>query len=119
MQKFELQESANPLFDQILLSYQANSAEIFAKAKDLGSRKIKAAEKKMADFFSFKTEFDMHMVEIYKKLCKVRGLFKANIHDVDHPGGVLTNDSQSYLDCLKFDHEKLENLLMSDETHWM
>ena len=98
-------------------SYKANSAEI-AYAKDLNARKVEAAEKKIADYFFFKTEFDKHMVEVHQKLGIVREFFTANIDDIDHPGGVLTNDSKSYLDCLKFEHKKLENFFRSDETHW-
>ena len=72
----------------------------------------------MADYFSFKTEFDKHIVEVHQKLGIVREFVTANIHDIDHPGGVLTKDSKSYLECLKFEHEKLEMLLRSDKIHW-
>ena len=56
------------------------------------------------------------MVDVDESLAAVRELIKLNMHDAQNPDGVLTGDVETYLECLKIEHEKLELLFRSNET---
>ena len=78
--------------DDILIKAQKYSNKILARGNDLHSEKKEAAEKKMANYFAFKAELDMRMMDVHEKLEIVRQLIKVNIHDRDHPDGVLNEE---------------------------
>ena len=70
----------------------------------------------MANYFTFKTEFDARMIEVHEKLRLVSDLIKENCGDI--PDSILIFDKQSYLNCLKLEHDKLEMLFRADESYW-
>ena len=65
---------------------------MIASGNDLHNEKKEAAEKKVANYFAFKAELDMRMIDVHQKLDIVRELVKSSIHHIDHPDGVLTED---------------------------
>ena len=65
---------------------------MIASGNVLHAEKKEAVEKKVANYFALKDEFDMRMIDVHQKLDIVRELIKSNIHHIDNPAGVLTGD---------------------------
>ena len=83
----EPQDSDNPVLTGMLSEAQQRADLIVSGSGSLHAIKKEAAEKKLANYFAFKTEYDARMIEVHEKLGVVSDLIKANCGDI--PNSVL------------------------------
>ena len=58
------------------------------------------------------------MLIVLEKLEQMSNKVKANIKNDANKDGLLINDEEQYLQCLKVGHRDFEELLQKDDAHW-
>ena len=79
---------------------------------------VDSAQEKLVGFESLKHEIDAVMGEAVEKIDAAEALIRANVRTEQNPDGLLTNEPEEYLDCLKIAHRELQELLARDGTFW-
>ena len=58
------------------------------------------------------------MMAVHERLDQVAQKIKANMLNAFNPDGFLLQGENDYLNCLKLQHIRLEELFKRDDDHW-
>ena len=115
-------EPQEPNPNTLSLQIVAESSSFQSKVADLSTglpaEIVQVAEQKVKGLAELRGQINEHLRGINEHFEAVKGMVRVNVHNEENLDGLLTRDVSRYNDCLRYDHERLEELFKQDAGHW-